>query len=63
MRLRALSLFANIGIADAFLRTMGVDVKTAEQTGDWLKFREVETSHLESCGCKYYIKENLRKAS
>ena len=43
MRLRALSLFANIGIADAFLRTMGVDVKTAEQTGDWLKFREVET--------------------
>lgn len=63
MRLRALSLFANIGIVEAFLRTMGVDVKTAEQFGDRLKFREDETAHLESCSREYYIKKNLRKAS
>lgn len=61
--MKALSLFANVRIAEAFLRTMCVDVKTAVQSGDWLNFREVKTSHLESCGYKYYIKENLRKAS
>ena len=59
--MKALSLFANVGVAETYLRAMGVDVKTAKQFGNWLKFRE--TSHLESCGCKYYIKENLRKAS
>ena len=61
--MKALSLFVNVRIAEAYLRAMGVAVKTAEQFGDWLKLREYETAHLESCGCKCYIKEYLRKAS
>ena len=61
--MKALSLFANVGIAEAYLRAMGVDVKAAELPSDWLKFREDETAHPESCGCKCYIKEDLRKAS
>ena len=44
--MKALSLFANVGIAETYLRARGVDVKTAKQFGNWLKFRE--TSHLES---------------
>ena len=37
--------------------------KEVEQSGDWLNFHEDETAHLEFCGCKCYIKEDLRKAS
>ena len=37
--------------------------KTVEQSVDWSKFRDDATALLERCGCKYYIKEDLRKAS
>jgi len=62
-RMKALSLFVNVGMAEANLRAMGVAVTTAEQSSDCLEFREDETAHLEACGCKCYIKEDLRKAS
>lgn len=37
--------------------------KAVESSIDWPKFREDVTELLESLGCKYYIKEDLRKAS
>ena len=37
--------------------------KAVEQSVDWPKFRDVATALLEHDGCKYYIKEDLRKAS
>ena len=37
--------------------------KTVEQSVDWPKFRDDATALLEHYGCKYYIKEDLRKAS
>ena len=37
--------------------------KAVEQFVDWPKFRDDATALLEHYGCKYYIKENLRKAS
>lgn len=37
--------------------------KEVEQSVDWPKFREDALSLLESYGCQYYIKEDLRKAS
>ena len=37
--------------------------KAVEQSVDWLKFRDDATALLEHYGCKYYIKEDLRKAS
>ena len=37
--------------------------KEVEQKVDWPKFRGDATALLERYGCKYYIKEDLRKAS
>ena len=37
--------------------------KAVEQSVDWPKFRKDATALLEHYGCKYYIKEDLRKAS
>ena len=37
--------------------------KAVEQSVDWPKFRNAATALLEHDGCKYYIKEDLRKAS
>ena len=37
--------------------------KAVEQSVDWPKFRDNATALLEHYGCKYYIKEDLRKAS
>ena len=37
--------------------------KAVEQSVDWPKFRDDATALLERYGCKYYIKEDLRKAS
>ena len=37
--------------------------KAVEQSVDWPKFRDDATALLEHYGCKYYIKEDLRKAS
>ena len=37
--------------------------KAVEQFVDWPKFRDDATALLEHYGCKYYIKEDLRKAS
>ena len=37
--------------------------KAVEQSVDWPKFRADATALLEHYGCKYYIKEDLRKAS
>ena len=37
--------------------------KAVEQSVDWPKFRAAATALLEHDGCKYYIKEDLRKAS
>ena len=37
--------------------------KAVEQSVDWPKFRAAATALLEHYGCKYYIKEDLRKAS
>ena len=37
--------------------------KSVEQSVDWPKFRDDATALLEHCGCKHYIKEDLRKAS
>ena len=37
--------------------------KAVEQFVDWPKFRDDATALLEHDGCKYYIKEDLRKAS
>ena len=37
--------------------------KAVEQSVDWPKFRKDATALLERYGCKYYIKEDLRKAS
>ena len=37
--------------------------KAVEQSVDWPKFRKGATALLEHDGCKYYIKEDLRKAS
>ena len=37
--------------------------KAVEQSVDCPKFRNDATSLLEHDGCKYYIKEDLRKAS
>ena len=37
--------------------------KAVEQSVDWSKFRDDATALLEHDGCKYYIKEDLRKAS
>ena len=36
--------------------------KAVEQSVDWPKFRAAATALLEHYGCKYYIKEDLRKA-
>ena len=36
--------------------------QAVEQSVDWPKFRDDATALLEHCGCKYYIKEDLRKA-
>ena len=36
--------------------------KAVEQSVNWPKFRDEETALLEHYGCKYYIKEDLRKA-
>ena len=37
--------------------------KAVKQSVDWPKSRDGATALLEHCGCKYYIKEDLRKAS
>ena len=37
--------------------------KAVEQSVDWPKFRDDATALLEHYGCKYYLKEDLRKAS
>ena len=37
--------------------------KAVEQSVDWPKFRAAATALLEHYGCKYYIKEDLRKES
>ena len=37
--------------------------KAVEQSGDGPKFRDDVTALLEHDGCKYYIKDDLRKAS
>ena len=37
--------------------------KAVKQSVDWSKFRDAATALLEHYGCKYYIKEDLRKAS
>ena len=37
--------------------------KAVEQSVDWPRFRAAATALLEHYGCKYYIKEDLRKAS
>lgn len=37
--------------------------QVVEQSVDWPKFRDDATALLEHYGCKYYIKEDLRKAS
>ena len=37
--------------------------KAFEQFVDWPKFRNDATALLEHNGCKYYIKDDLRKAS
>ena len=37
--------------------------KAVEQSVDGPKFRDDATALLEHYGCKYYIKEDLRKAS
>ena len=37
--------------------------KAVEQSVDWPKFQDDATALLEHYGCKYYIKEDLRKAS
>ena len=37
--------------------------KSVEQSVGWPKFRDDTTALLEHYGCKYYIKEDLRKAS
>ena len=37
--------------------------KAVEQFVDWPKFCNAATALLEHDGCKYYIKEDLRKAS
>ena len=37
--------------------------KAVEQSVDWPKFRDDAIAFLEHYGCKYYIKEDLRKAS
>ena len=37
--------------------------KAVEQSVGWPKFRDDATALLEHYGCKYYIKEDLRKAS
>ena len=37
--------------------------QAVEQSVDWPKFRDDATALLEHYGCKYYIKEDLRKAS
>ena len=37
--------------------------KAVEQSVDWPKFHDDATALLEHYGCKYYIKEDLRKAS
>ena len=37
--------------------------KAVEQSVDWPRFRAAATALLEHYGCKYYIKENLRKTS
>ena len=37
--------------------------KAVEQSVDWPKFRAAATALLEHYGCKYYIKEDLRKVS
>ena len=36
--------------------------KEVEQSVDWAKFREDATALLDSYGCEYYIKEDLRRA-
>ena len=36
--------------------------KAVESRIDWPKFREDAVSLLDSFGCRYYIKEDLRKA-
>ncbi len=50
--MKTLASYANVGIAETCLCDVGVDVKTADQSGDWLKFREDETAYLEPYGCK-----------
>ena len=37
--------------------------KAVEQSVDWPRFDDAATTLLEHYGCKYYIKEDLRKAS
>ena len=37
--------------------------KAVEQSVDWPRFRDAATTLLEHYGCKYYIKEDLRKVS
>ena len=37
--------------------------QAVEQSVDWPKFRNDATALLGHYGCKYYIKEDLRKAS
>ena len=37
--------------------------KAVEQSVDWPKSRDGATALLKHYGCKYYIKEDLRKAS
>ena len=37
--------------------------KAVELAVDWPRFRDAATALLKHYGCKYYIKEDLRKAS
>ena len=37
--------------------------KAVEQSVNWPRFRDDATALFEHDGCKYYIKEDLRKAS
>ena len=37
--------------------------KAVEQSVDWPKVRDAATALLERYGCKYYLNEDLRKAS
>ena len=66
-----LPLLAKTGIADSqaggrvdFWKVGKLNhSKAVEQSADEPKFRDDATALLEHYGCKYYIKEDLRKAS